>query len=429
MADVKKTDGSSAAVEGGATTVKSIFIYPIKSCKGISVSKAPLSSTGFVWDRQWVVINSKGRGYTQRVEPKLALVRVELPLEAFSLGWKPNNSSYLVVRAPGMAELKVSLTKPGLRKTPNTTKNMAEDRPYGMSAATTAAGGSPTVKSIFIYPIKSCKGIFVNKAPISPTGFVWDRHWVVINSKGRGCTQRVEPKLALVQVELPLEAFSLGWKPNNSSYLVVRAPGVDELKVSLTKPGLPSDGVSVWDWSGSALDEGDEAAKWFTNFLGKPSRLVRFNEESETRPTDPQYAFGFNVKFPDAFPYLLISEPSLDAVNEQLKEPVSINRFRPNIYVSGCEPFAEDLWKQIKINELTFQGVMLCPRTYYQSRTQGSEPTETMMKFRSSKALEVDTTTTQFKGRVYLGQMMVCEDKTNKGKIVSVGDIIKVENV
>ncbi|KAL9997486.1 putative molybdenum cofactor sulfurtransferase [Helianthus debilis subsp. tardiflorus] len=310
---------------------------------------------------------------------------------------------------------------------------MAEERTHG-SSATAAGGGAPTVKSIFIYPIKSCKGISVSKAPLSPTGFVWDRHWMVISSKGRGSTQRVEPKLALVQVELPLEAFSFGWQPNNSSYLVVRAPGMADLKVSLTKPGLRSDGVSIWDWSGSALDEGDKATKWFTDFLGKPSRLVRFNEESETRPTDPKYATGFNVKFPDAFPYLLISEPSLDAVNEQLKEPVSINRFRPNIYVSGCEPFAEDLWKQIKINGLTFQGVMLCPRCKVptinqEDGTQGNEPTKTMMKFRSSKVLEVDTTTTQFKGRVYLGQMLVCEDKTNMGKIVSVGDIIEVEKV
>ncbi|GKF67847.1 amidoxime reducing component, partial [Tanacetum coccineum] len=56
-----------------------------------------------------------------------------------------------------------------------------------------------------------------------------------------------------------------------------------ELKVSLTKPSLSSDGVSVWEWTGSALDEGDEAAKWFTEFLGKPSRLVRFNEGPSKR--------------------------------------------------------------------------------------------------------------------------------------------------
>ncbi|KAD1716239.1 hypothetical protein E3N88_42408 [Mikania micrantha] len=309
---------------------------------------------------------------------------------------------------------------------------MSEEKIDGNSTGA-GAGASPTVKSIFIYPIKSCKGISVSKAPLSPTGFVWDRHWVVVNSKGRGCTQRVEPRLALVQVELPMEAFSLGWEPNTASHLVVRAPGMAELKVSLSKPCLRSDGVTVWEWSGSALDEGDEAAKWFTDFLGKPSRLVRFNEESETRPVDPHYASGFNVKFPDAFPFLLISEASLDAVNEQLKEPVSINRFRPNIFVDGCEPFAEDLWKQIKINELTFQGVMLCPRCKVptinqEDGTQGSEPTETMMKFRSSKVLEVNTTTTQYKGQVYMGQMLVCSGD-NMGKIVSVGDMIEVQKV
>nr|GEY56242.1 mitochondrial amidoxime reducing component 2-like [Tanacetum cinerariifolium] len=79
----------------GEAKVKSIFIYPIKSCRGISLSQAPLSSTGFRWDRQWVVVNSKGRACTQRVDPKLALVDVELPQNAFSLGWKPSKSSYL----------------------------------------------------------------------------------------------------------------------------------------------------------------------------------------------------------------------------------------------------------------------------------------------------------------------------------------------
>ncbi|KAI3507412.1 hypothetical protein L1887_22397 [Cichorium endivia] len=311
---------------------------------------------------------------------------------------------------------------------------MAEVSGDGGSAATAAAGGSPTVKSIFIHPIKSCRAISVSQAPLSPTGFVWDRHWVVVNSKGRGCTQRVEPTLALVQVELPMEAFSLGWEPKKTSYMVVRGPGMTtELKVSLTKPSLKSDGVSVWEWSGSALDEGDEAAKWFTEYLGKPSRLVRFNEDSETRPVDPFYAPGFNVKFTDAFPVHLASQASLDAVNEQLKEPVSINRFRPNIFVDGCEAFAEDLWKQIKINDCTFKGVMLCPRCKVptinqEDGTHGSEPTATMMKFRSAKALEVNPT--KIKGRVYLGQMMVCENiDDGSRKVINVGDVIHVEEV
>nr|XP_043635796.1 mitochondrial amidoxime reducing component 2-like isoform X1 [Erigeron canadensis] len=291
------------------------------------------------------------------------------------------------------------------------------------------------VKAIMIYPIKSCKGMSVSEAPLSPTGFLWDRHWAVVNSNnGRACTQRVEPRLALIHVHLPPLAFSSS-PPPPCSCLVVGAPGMPELQVSLSKPSLKSDGVSVWEWTGSALDEGDKAAQWFTDFLGKPCRLVRFNEDSETRPVDPLYATGFNVKFTDAFQFLLISQASLDTVNEQLKEPVSINRFRPNILVDGCESFAEDLWKQIRINQSNFHGVMLCPRCKVptinqEDATEGSEPTATMMKFRSAKALEVNTTTTKYKGRVYLGQMLVCEDNDSSfRKIISVGDIVHVEQV
>ncbi|KAJ0570234.1 hypothetical protein HanHA300_Chr05g0175731 [Helianthus annuus] len=113
---------------------------------------------------------------------------------------------------------------------------------------------------------------------VDKKGFRWDSQWVVVSSKGRPCTQRVDPKLALVEVELPQDAFAVGWKPKKGSHLVLRAPGMGELKVSLCRPSQICEGVSVWEWSGSALDEGDEASKWFTNYLDKPSRLVCFNE-------------------------------------------------------------------------------------------------------------------------------------------------------
>jgi hypothetical protein len=50
-------------------------------------------------------------------------------------------------------------------------------------------------------------------------GLRWDRQWVVVNSKGRACTQRVEPKLALVEVELPPEAFDEHWEPTTDSFM------------------------------------------------------------------------------------------------------------------------------------------------------------------------------------------------------------------
>lgn len=64
---------------------------------------------------------------------------------------------------------------------------------------------------------------------------------------------------------------------------MIRAPGMDALKIPLVAPSAITNGVSVWEWSGSALDEGDKASEWFTKFLGKPSRLVRFNE-GNTQP-------------------------------------------------------------------------------------------------------------------------------------------------
>ncbi|GJW92343.1 mitochondrial amidoxime reducing component 2-like protein [Tanacetum coccineum] len=171
---------------------------------------------------------------------------------------------------------------------------------------------------------------------------------------------------------------------------------MDELKVSLCTPPQTCDGVSVWEWSGSALDEGQEASEWFTRYLGKPSRLVRFNQ---------------------------VSKGSLDSLNELLSEPVPINRFRPNILVDGCEPFSEDLWKEIKIGNLTFHGVKLCPRCKVPTINQenalsASEPLKTIVKFRFGKVLiqvgrerkVVKFVSSANFTSVYFGQNMVCED-------------------
>ncbi|PWA34101.1 amidoxime reducing component [Artemisia annua] len=98
----------------------------------------------------------------------------------------------------------------------------------------------------------------------------WISHWVVVNSKGRGCSQRVEPKLGLIQVELPLRLLSLLelLLPSFDLFLtVVHAPGMTELKLSLSKPSLLSDGVLVSEWSASAFDEGDEAAYFYANTI------------------------------------------------------------------------------------------------------------------------------------------------------------------
>lgn len=290
------------------------------------------------------------------------------------------------------------------------------------------------IQSLFIYPIKSCRGISVPQATVTQTGFQWDRYWLVVNYKGRAYTQRVEPKLALVESELPKEAFLEDWEPTKDTFLVVRAPGMSPLKIPLTKPSSIAEGVSMWEWSGSAFDEGEEAAKWFSDYLGKQSRLVRFNKETETRPSPPEFAAGYSTTFADMFPFLFASQASLDQLNTLLPEPVPINRFRPNFLVDNCDPFGEDLWDEIKINELVFQGVRLCSRCKVPLVNQetgvpgAAEPTETLMKFRSDKVLMPDK---KARGKVYFGKEMVwnwnISNSEGKGsKTIRVGDTISV---
>ncbi|CAL5086840.1 unnamed protein product [Urochloa decumbens] len=291
-----------------------------------------------------------------------------------------------------------------------------------------SGGPAATVTSVFVYPIKSCRGISVPQAPITATGFRWDRQWMVVNSEGRGRTQRVEPKLALIQVELPPEAFNEDWQPTPDDNMVIRAPGMDPLKIPLASECATVYDVSVWEWSGSAYDEGPEVAEWFSTFFGNPTRLVRFNEESETRLTDPDYARGYKTMFSDGFPFLITSQGSLDALNEILKEPIPINRFRPNILVEGCHPYAEDLWKTIKINKLTFQGVKLCGRCKVPTINQDTgipsptEPTETLQTYRSGEVL---LPSHKNKRQVYFGQNAVCKESLSangEGRMIKIGN-------
>ncbi|KAE8713956.1 malate dehydrogenase [Hibiscus syriacus] len=299
------------------------------------------------------------------------------------------------------------------------------------STEAAAAVADAKISSIFIYPIKSCRGISVPQAPLTPTGFRWDRHWLVVNQKGRAYSQRAEAKLALVEVNLPKEAFYEGWEPTENTYMEIKSPGMDLLKISLCKPPqVVADGVSILGWSGSALDEGDEASKWFTDFLGKPSRMVRFNAASETRPVDPVYAQGHSIMFSDQYPFMLTSQESLDALNKLLPEPVPINRFRPNILVAGCEPFSEDLWTEIQISRFSFQGVKLCARCKVPTINQdtaiaGPEPNETLMKVRSDRVLRPDK---KQQGKIYFGQNLVCKESPTEGKakMVKVGDPVYV---
>ncbi|KAJ7571330.1 hypothetical protein O6H91_01G159500 [Diphasiastrum complanatum] len=304
-----------------------------------------------------------------------------------------------------------------------------------VAVADLAPNESISVSSIYIYPVKGCKGISLPHALVCSTGFRWDRQWMVVGKTGRMLTQRVEPKLALVEVLLSPDAVNPQWGPLSSdSALSLTAPGMESLRIPLNIGKFQRNviQVSVWEWTGLALDEGGAAANWFSKYLQKPCRLVRFDPDQSTRPTDKKFANGYQTTFTDGYPFLLVSEASMDALNEHLKDPLPINRFRPSIIVQGSTPFAEDYWQTFLIGNLKFHGVKLCSRCKVTTTDQetgevGQEPLVTLRTFRNGQLL---SSVKNMKNQVYFGQNIVCENSfvssIEPRPIVAIGDKICV---
>ena len=245
-----------------------------------------------------------------------------------------------------------------------------------------------SVTQLIVYPIKGCRGVSLSRAAVTDVGLQFDREYMVVNTAGRFVTQRTHSKLALVAPQLPPGDIAPG-----DGALSISAPGMQPLQVSLSpsrrRRRRP---VQVWEWSGEADDEGDEASDWFSDFLGVSCRLVRFAPDAR-RTTDAIYGNGTTL-FTDGFPVLTVSEASLAALNARLPPPgVPMDRFRPNLVVGGALPFAEDTWERFQAGRAVLRGVKPCSRCKVTTINQTTgeegqqEPLRSLSSFRSGAAL------------------------------------------
>jgi len=237
------------------------------------------------------------------------------------------------------------------------------------------------LSAIHIYPVKSCRGISLASGQLHDWGLQYDRHWMIVTNTGKFITQREEPRLALVGTIIQAQTLRLS------------APDQSDLEIPL-QPALetPLNAIDVLVWRDQcqAIDQGDEVAAWFSDYLHRDCRLVRMGANFQ-RPVNPNYARRpAQVTFADGFPMLLISEASLADLNSRLAEPIPMNRFRPNLVVSGCEPYAEDSWQTIRIGETVFDVVKPCERcvvttTNQDTAIRAKEPLVTLATYRRSQ--------------------------------------------
>ena len=190
------------------------------------------------------------------------------------------------------------------------------------------------VRQIFVYPIKSCAGVDLASSPLIETGLEFDRAWMVVDAHGQFVSQRALPRMAMIQPSL------------KSQELVLRAPGMLALHVALDTVEKATR-VQVWDDTVAAYDMGDLAAQWFTDFLGQPLRLVRFDPEQK-RLSDNAWTGKVDAEnaFSDGFPILVTSTASLNEVNRRLRmagqTDITMARFRPNLVLDGLDAHGED---------------------------------------------------------------------------------------
>lgn len=235
---------------------------------------------------------------------------------------------------------------------------------------------SITISSLIYYPIKACRGFEVDSAQVERMGLAHDRRMMVVTEQGQFLTQREHPKLALVTPTLQGHTLTLS------------APGFDAVRLAMQTSGVTQP-VTVWRSTGvAAVDQGEDAAQWFSDWLGVAVRLVHI-ADGYKRLVNAQYAVQADdhTGFADGYPILLISEESLADLNTRLDSPVPMNRFRPNIVVRGCEPFAEDTWNKIRCGDVELAVVKPCARCEVttidkDTLARNKEPLKTLGRYR-----------------------------------------------
>lgn len=244
------------------------------------------------------------------------------------------------------------------------------------------------LSALAVYPIKSCAGVALQQAQVVETGLDFDRAWMVVDPHGEMLTQRELPRLALVQPQF------------RHSELLLRAPGMLGLHLQLDTVETATR-VRVWDDVVKAYDMGALAAQWFSDFLGTPARLVRFDPEQQ-RLSEAAWTGSVQAEnsFSDGFPLLVVNQASLDDLNARLAAKglaaATLQRFRPNLVLSGLQPFDEDHIDELDIDtdegQVRLRLVKPCvrcdiPNVDPGSAQKSSEPGATLAGYRADARL------------------------------------------
>ncbi|KAL3503734.1 hypothetical protein ACH5RR_038183 [Cinchona calisaya] len=276
------------------------------------------------------------------------------------------------------------------------------------------------LKSISVYPIKSCMGFSVNSWPLTRTGLLHDREWLLKSTSGEILTQKKVPDMCFITTFIDLD---LG-------VLFVESPRCkDKLQIELNSDFLVAgkDEVNIHAQRYEVQNYHSYVDIWFSTAIGRHCTLLRSSGvqsyaacSDRSRISGMCRDFETKMNFVNEAQFLLLSEESVNDLNTRLRSnvqkgfhgqlrQVSASTFRPNLVVCGGEAYAEDGWRSLRIGNKDFTSLGGCNRCQMINLSlqggkvqRSNEPLATLAAYR------------RVKGKITFGILLRHEDSTGK---------------
>lgn len=226
------------------------------------------------------------------------------------------------------------------------------------------------LRSMTVYPIKSCAGFTVDSWPLTSTGLLHDREWLLKSLSGEILTQKKVPEMCFISTFIDLD---LG-------ILFVDSPRCQvKLQIKLrTESTAGGEELDLYSQRYEVHGYDNEVGIWFSKAVGRPCTLLRCSGSKNSFCPEKGKNKGMcrdvdtKVNFVNGAQLLLISEESVSDLNNRLSSnvqegiegPIQVNpmRFRPNLVISGGAPYAEDEWRNLKVGNASFVSLGGCNR-------------------------------------------------------------------
>ena len=234
-----------------------------------------------------------------------------------------------------------------------------------------------TITELYSYPIKGCRGVARQSVDISPDGIAGDRQLVVLR-KGKIATQLKFPRLARVLPE------RLG-----DNLLRISSQDMPDVECPISSEG-DRETIDIFGNAVSVIRQAEPVNQWLSEVVGKEVYLATMAESFVRDIPLPEFAIHngkIQSRFVDLAPILLTNEASLAELNHRLPTPLPMNRFRPNIVISGAPAHTEDEVEEYRSNEITLRRSGSCERcgitcTDQLTGERGLQPLRTLREYR-----------------------------------------------